>query len=261
MSVADEIKILNVTQSISSRDEMFDPTNRHHYFFAGRSALLTVLNTVSIRLSYPGGDIPIQEMLDFGCGYGRVTRWFRAAFPKAQIYVTDYDKAGVEWCVKEFSVLDLGPDIPSDRFDLIWLGSVFTHLSAAIAEPLLKSLLAALRPNGILVLTSQGRFAAQRMADFDWQNDKRNWMHYYLDRERFQLVLGEYDRTGYGYVDYPNQTNYGLCIAKPTWYSERALETSEFIQILLQEKGNDNHQDVSAFLRADLLDPAKGPLW
>jgi hypothetical protein len=99
------------------------------------------------------------------------------------------------------------------------------------------------------------------MKHFDWESDTRDWMHYNLGRDRFASLSEQYERTGYGYVDYPNQTDYGVCAAKPIWYSQRVLDCNDFIQILFQEKGYDNHQDVSAFMRAPLLDASKGPLW
>lgn len=261
LEILERIRSFDVLNDISSGDTMFDPSARRHYRYVGRSDLLTLLNVVDIRASYPGGDGPIERIFDFGCGHGRVTRWLRVAFPEAAISVTDFDQAGVDWCVAKFKGADTKGEIPEDSFDLVWLGSVFTHLRAEIAEPLLKRLLGSLRANGVLVFSTQGRFAAERMKTFDWENDQRHWMHYNLDRERFDEVVRGYVETGYGYVDYPGQTDYGVCIAKPSWYAERALASNDFIQILMQEKGADNHQDVLAFMRADLLDMGKGPLW
>jgi hypothetical protein len=99
------------------------------------------------------------------------------------------------------------------------------------------------------------------MKDFDWEKDNRAWMHYNLDQARFEAVVTQYQETGYGYVDYPGQAEQGVCIVEPTWYSERVLKSNEFVQILFQEKGMNPHQDVSAFMRAPILDTSVGPLW
>jgi SAM-dependent methyltransferase len=259
------VRKLKVSEVVSPNERMWNTglsaLRLQHYFFAGRSALLTVLNVLSIRSSYRGGQVPVQDILDFGCGHGRITRWFRAGFPNARIHVTDYDRTGVEFCVEQFGCQDTRGEIPADQFDLVWLGSVFTHLPAHIVEPLLESLLTSLRPNGVLVFTSQGRYSVERMQHFDWGKDERNWMHYNISRERFETIVKQYHESKYGYVDYPDKKDYGVCIAQPAWYSQRVLKSDDFIQILFQEKGSDNHQDVSAFMRAPLLDPAKGPLW
>jgi SAM-dependent methyltransferase len=255
------VQSLKVLHLVSPHDQMFHPDAQRHYFYVGRSNLHLLLNILSIRSSYSAGDGPIENILDFGCGHGRVARWIRAGFPNAQIYVTDFDKTGVEWCVEKLGCRGIAGTIPIGFFDLVWLGSVFTHLPEHVAAPLLQELLGALRPNGVLVVTTQGRYSVERMKDFDYANDPRDWMHYALSKKLFDVVVKGYSETGYGYVDYPGQKDYGVCIAEPAWYSKRVLASNDFIQILFQEKGSDNHQDVSAFMRASVLDISKGPLW
>ena len=98
------------------------------------------------------------------------------------------------------------------------------------------------------------------MKRFSWTTDTRRWMHYSLDRQSFEDVAKGYTKSGYGYIDYPDQRDYGVCIAKADWYSNIVSDTDEFLQILFQEKGSDNHQDVSAFMKASLFDLSKGPL-
>jgi SAM-dependent methyltransferase len=186
----------------------------------------------------------------------------RAVFPSSVISIADYDKSGVQFCVDNFNCVDGNGSIPQNTFDLVFLSSVFTHLPAKIVEPLLERLLQSLNHNGVLIFTTQGRYSIERIKGFDWANEKgREWMHYNLGKDTFAEVAHLYEETGYGYVNYPNQTDYGVCIAKPSWYSNIALRRDDVIQILFQEKGSDNHQDVSAFMRANLTDHSKGPLW
>jgi SAM-dependent methyltransferase len=258
LPLLDEVRKLKVSEVLSPDDRMMGPLQ--HYFYVGRSDLWTVLNVLNIRASYIGGDAPIKDILDFGCGHGRVARWFRAAFPDAQMHVTDLNKSAVQFCVENFGGRDIAGDIPARRFDLVWLGSVFTHLPEQVAEQLLQSLLASLRPAGVLVFTSQGRYSIERMKDYDWEKDDRPWMHYRVDRARFETIVAQYHKTGYGYVAHPGQENEGVCVAEPSWYSQRVLTSKELIQILFQEKGSANAQDVSAFMRTPLLGLSKSPL-
>jgi hypothetical protein len=145
---------------------------------------------------------------------------------------------------------------------LVFLGSVFTHLPRHIVEPLIDRLLKSLAPNGVLIFTSQGRYSVERMRGYDWHKGTApHWMHYNLAQEDFLAIVDQYDKTGYGYVDYPGQRDYGVCVARSGWYSSAALRNGDVIQIAFQEKGSDNHQDVSAFMRAQLVDHRKGPLW
>jgi SAM-dependent methyltransferase len=240
---------------------MFLPGNERHYFHVGRSGLFAVVNVLNIRGAYRGGDEEIGTILDFGCGHGRVARWLRVAFPNAVIDVTDYNPSAVNWCVDRFACRQAPAAIAAGFYDLIWAGSVFTHHPAAAAASLLVDLLGALRPNGVLVFTTHGRFSVERMVDFDWENDRRSWLHYNLSQKQFASLVTQYRASGYAYIDYETQNNYGISIVNPSWYSRQMNESNKYLQISLQEKGFDNHQDVIAFMRADLLDPGYGPLW
>jgi SAM-dependent methyltransferase len=263
LPLLEQVRQVKASDAVSPDDWMMQPgaLGLQHYLYSGRLSLLTVLNVMSIRSCYRGGDAPLRDICDFGCGHGRVARWLKAAFPNAQIHVTDVHRPAMEFCIEKFGCREVAGEIPASRFDLVWLGSVFTHLSAQVVEPLLEQLLASLRPNGVIVFTSQGRFSVERMKDYDWEKDGHATMHYNLDRARFESVVTQYHETGYGYVAYAPQSDQGVCIAKPTWYSERVLKSNDFIQILFQEKGMSHHQDVSAFMRAPVLDSSTGPLW
>ena len=258
MEILKYIRSLDVSLAISPNDQMHSPDNDRHYYYVGKSDLLTILNAVNIRASYPGGDAEIRRIFDFGCGHGRVTRWIRAGFRNATIDVTDFNRSGVQWCVENFDCHDTGGGIARDTYDLIWLGSVFTHLPEHIAVSLIDNLLAALQPNGLLIFTTQGRHSVKRMELFDWENDTRAWMHYQLNRDSFNAVVEGYTNRGYGYVDYPGQTDYGVCVARNNWYADYVLKNDEITQIMFQEKGADNHQNVFGFMRVPIIDIRKG---
>jgi SAM-dependent methyltransferase len=191
-----------------------------------------------------------------------VTRVLRAAFPASKIFVTDLDAVAVDWCVKQYDCIPAANALKADSFDLIWLGSVFTHLPAIAAENLLAELLPCLSESGVLVFSSQGRYAiAMLEAVIRDPESFAPYARYNLDLDSIRSLVSGYHSSGYGYVDYPGKAGYGVCCAKPQWYAERVTAGERHIQIMLQEKGIDNHQDVSAFMRADLLDARKGSLW
>jgi SAM-dependent methyltransferase len=261
-SLLDFVKTLAVSEEISPKDHMMggDPHRSRFYFHVGRSNIFTVFNVLSIRSSYSGIPETVSAILDFGCGFGRVTRWLRAGFPDAEICVTDRDPAGPAWCAEALGCRAIGGEVPSQAFDLVWVGSVFTHLPLHVAEPLLDRLLASLKPNGVLAITTHGRPAVLRMKGYDWELNPRPADHFHLGRALFDRLVAEFWETGYGYVDYPKDKDYGMCIARGSWYADRALRNSGYIQILFQERA-DNRQDVSAFMRAGAGDRRWGPLW
>jgi SAM-dependent methyltransferase len=248
LNLVDRVLGLKVLQAIAQQDGMLGAI-RERYFFTGQANIFTVFNIINLRYLYCGRLDGLGSILDFGCGYGRVTRWFCAAFPDARIFVTDINRQGAEWCAAHLPCTAIDPEPLAGNFDLIWVGSVFTHLPTLRAEALLERLLAALRPDGVLALTIHGRAVGFRMEGYDWQNDRNPRLHFGLSRERFEQMMEDYRHTGYGYADYSGQVDYGMCVASPSWYEERVLRSKEFVQILFQERA-DNAQDVLAFMRA-----------
>ena len=99
-------------------------------------------------------------MLDFGCGWGRLTRYFARDVEPGDLYGCDPVEHILDVCRQTrvpatFARSDFVPErLPFDgTFDLAFAFSVFTHLSEPAHERCLRALHAALRPGAILVLT------------------------------------------------------------------------------------------------------------
>ena len=107
----------------------------------------------------------ILSVLDFGCGHGRILRALAANFPEAALTAVDTNKSGVNFCAKEFGAKPVYSNyafsnLAFDRkFDLIWVGSVFTHLSGERWIPLLRLLRSLLAEGGLLLFSTHGRDA------------------------------------------------------------------------------------------------------
>ena len=124
---------IDVDRIISPNDEMF-AGNEKHYFGVGRDAF-GIIERALISTKLEPGDM--ETILDFPCGHGRVLRYLRAGFPKAKITGCDLNRDGVDFCASRFgsipvysSVDPTQIDLPRDHFDLIWVGSLFTHFDA-----------------------------------------------------------------------------------------------------------------------------------
>lgn len=201
-----------------------------HYFSVGLSALRCI------------GAIPEpSRVLDMPCGHGRVLRFLRERWPDAEMVSCDLDEDGVAFCAERLgakpvmSSTDLaGLDLPGD-FDLIWCGSLLTHLDAADYAALLSLFREALAPGGRAVVTTHGGLVAERL---------RSGEDLY-QLESADQVLAEYDRTGFGYSDYPFAEGYGVSLSSREWLAKAAeqvgLQLSDF-----QEACWDGHHDVAA---------------
>jgi SAM-dependent methyltransferase len=110
----------------------------------------------------------VESVLDFGCGCGRVTRYWDG-FAGA-VAGSDLSAPAVEWCranlpFARFEVNGLEPPLafPEESFDLVYALSVFTHLTAKLQAAWRDELRRVLRPNGRLLLTTHGRSYLPRL--------------------------------------------------------------------------------------------------
>ncbi len=100
------------------------------------------------------------RVLDFGCGWGRVTRFLARDVPAERLFACDPVLGILDVCQKNgvratFGLTDpTSTTLPFDGpFDLAFAFSVFTHLSEPAHERALDALHAGLRPGGTLVVT------------------------------------------------------------------------------------------------------------
>jgi SAM-dependent methyltransferase len=111
-----------------------------------------------------------QSVLDFGCGCGRVTRYFREHH--GDVAGSDVNRDAVSWCranlpFARFEANGLAPPLAFDdaSFDLVYALSVFTHLTADLQLAWRDELRRVLRPGGRLLVTTHGRSYLQRLDD------------------------------------------------------------------------------------------------
>jgi 2-polyprenyl-3-methyl-5-hydroxy-6-metoxy-1,4-benzoquinol methylase len=108
------------------------------------------------------GTVPMQQaqVLDFGCGWGRLTRLLARDVAPGRLYGCDPVQAIVDVChatrvPARIERTEFVPEqLPFDqKFDLAFAFSVFTHLSERAHEACLSALHRSLRPGGVLILT------------------------------------------------------------------------------------------------------------
>ena len=151
-------------EEISPRDHMFRVKER--YLRSGQKAL------DCIRLGMvAAGKTTVASALDLPSGHGRVLRWIKAEFPDARLGAGDIDHDGVDFCAATFGATPVyGHEDPADieidsPYELIWCGSLFTHLPPERWEGFLALFERALAPEGLLVFTTHGRRIAERIRD------------------------------------------------------------------------------------------------
>jgi SAM-dependent methyltransferase len=222
---------------ISPRDTMYDGDGAH-YFRVGLSAVDCIdeaLAATDLR--------EIKTVLDLPCGHGRVLRVLKSRFPDAKFTACEIDHDGVEFCQCEFgaepaySRLDLENLTLGSRFDLIWCGSLMTHLTAEDIQKLLVFFHRHLVPGGLLVFSAHGTFVVDRL--------RTNHISYGLADDEIAQMLKAHDETGYGYAEYPEVVDgYGLCLTSRPWIETQVQAIGGWQLVYFAEQKWDHHHDV-----------------
>lgn len=115
-----------------------------------------------------------SEVLDFGCGCGRVIQNFRGGNESCNLHATDIDPDLVNWCKANLDGVDWHvnghqPPLPfaDNAFDLVYAVSVFTHLDEEFQHAWLRELRRIARPGATLILSVHGEHILQGLRKLD----------------------------------------------------------------------------------------------
>ena len=131
--------------------------------------------------------------------------------------------------------------LPRDAFDLIWVGSLFTHFDAQQWKTFLTFFRSLLKPSGLLVFSTQGRKAQLRLVE--------NVCRYDLDASRRRRLVEQVETSGFGYVAYAEGQEYGISMAEPAWVCRLITSVPELRVTHICEKSWDDHHDIYACVR------------
>jgi SAM-dependent methyltransferase len=149
-----------------------------------------------------------------GCGYGRVLRVLKVAYPDAGFTACDLDRNAVDFCAEVFGAGRVYSSVHpeevrfDDRFDLVWCGSLFTHLSEERFEGFLDVLSDSLLPGGLLLFTTHRSSDPNLLAALGG-----------LTPEQAERMARDYRHGGFGYAEYERERGVGLAVASPEWVS------------------------------------------
>jgi SAM-dependent methyltransferase len=228
-----------VAGPIHPDDDMRSPADADaaHYARVGRSAV----DAIERALTAAGrGFGDVESCLDMPCGYGRVLRLLAREIAPERITACDINRQAIRFCATQFGVTPLRSTPSLDgmrlgRHDLIWCGSLVTHLDEERVGQLLRSFATALLPGGIAVVTIHAE--APRSGQFAGRHDEiaralREHGHFHVP---YDGALFEYGHAWH--------TPDHICRAFGAASGDRVALVSH------QPRGWDEHQDVLAFRR------------
>lgn len=233
--------IKNINLKRCYYDEMYDKDGSH-YLKVGLSAISCIEE--AIRHSQVN---KIKEILDLPCGYGRVMRFVKARFPQAGLTACDLNKHAVDFCEKEFGATPVYSKVNLDefsigkKFDLIWCGSLITHLDVDHTKQVLRFFYRHLNKGGLLVFSMHGKEVMQIL--------KTRRYDYGLSNAAIEKIIAETEQAGYGYANYKRTSGYGISLTTEQWMKNALEETGQWRDYHHMETAWDNHHDVYSLVK------------
>ena len=172
--------------------------------------------------------MPESRVLDFGCGWGRVARFFLKDVKGEGLFGIDPAPRAIEAVQATmpygtFRVSEVWPPsgLEPESFDLIYALSVFSHLPEDLHRAWIAELAALLRRDGVLVATtlsrrfveSASRLRTEGELDLPWQ---RAAAASFLDPD---AAVAEYDAGHFLFAPNP-RADYGMAVAPRSWVEQ-----------------------------------------
>jgi SAM-dependent methyltransferase len=145
------------------------------------------------------------RILDFGGGWGRVSRFFLRDTKPERIYIAETREYAIE-CLRatgDLSHVIHNQPLPpisglTEQFDLAYAYSVFSHLSEEYFHAWINYLLGVLRPGGYLAFTTRGQFFINHLEHLHKDTDKPHArLEEHIRRLREEMPLPEEIRRRY----------------------------------------------------------------
>lgn len=234
-----------------SVEEKMPKDDLDSYFWTGRVGAETIKKNQELWQLQKFSDI-----LDMASGHGRVLRWLKYFYPKARLTTCDLQKSARDFCENEFNSQpiknheELLHEDFQNRFDLIWVGSLFTHLDLGEWRSVLHSLNSSLKIGGVLAFTTHGDLVARRLQSRD---------SYGLKEEDRIAILKDYEANQFAFRRYPKETitnideaNYGISISNPAFVLNFMSESFDMRILFVGEMAWANHQDLYIFIKKEI---------
>ena len=135
---------------------------------------------------------PVRRMLDFASGYGRLTRFLVHEKLAEEVTVCDILEGGMAFQTAQFGVRAVvSTTLPEnlvvpERYDLIFVASLFTHLPPSTFTPWLQRLATMLESDGLLIFSVHDETIAP---------DRVDGIHFATNSESRVLDTNEYGST------------------------------------------------------------------
>ena len=222
------------------------------YVQAGRSGMDAVRRGLEACGRSPA---ELGAVLDLGCGFGRVLRYMCREVEPERITACDLDRRAVAFCAAELGVKPLvsEPDlrrVAFETYDLVWSGSLLTHLPESASDAFLSLLPRILRPGGVAVVSFHGEHSLGALGNL-YGGDHA---------DEAEEIRREVETCGFSYraygeasVGYERTSDYGMAWHRWDYLQRRCVELcADSLEAVTHfPRGWDDHHDVAVLRRSE----------
>jgi SAM-dependent methyltransferase len=145
---------------------------------------------------------PLESVIEFGCGWGRILRLFLRDIEPHQLWGIDCLPGAIDICTStnpycQFTLVDPFPpaSLAPDAFDLVYAYSVFSHLSERAHLEWLAEFKRILKPGGLVIATTRSREFIFTCAETRDRGERAFWAQgTAFSFKNTEQALARYDR-------------------------------------------------------------------
>ena len=241
------VQLPGVPGRVHRNDTMIPKLTAEHasgYNRRGQQASEFVAGAVA-RAELPA---PPREALDLWSGYGGVLRHLVRQFPDTRWTACDLEAPAVRFCEQEFGAVPVVSSVdlatvafPTAAYDLVWMGSLLTHLDAAANATVLATLARHANDPCVVTFSTHGPDLARDLARYGPGLAAQE-----------TVVQAAIAQTGFAYGAYPHygDGSYGIAFHDPERVDRMMTDAfgAGAVRLELGRRAWMDHHDLHAFV-------------
>jgi ubiquinone/menaquinone biosynthesis C-methylase UbiE len=188
------------------------------------------------------------QVLDIGCGWGRIARLFAKDVHPAGIHGVDVMPGAVELCRAlgvpgTFAVTEPGKPLPfpDGKFSTITAYSVFTHLPEKIATKLVAEMSRVAASGCVMAFTVEDRSFLEKIGWDNLEYHGERWVRLARYKDRLPALLKSFDKGEFNFLATSEDTDsadntYGDAIVPRAWMKKHWAKYIQLVEVIAAQE-------------------------